>query len=278
MKKLISLILCAAILLVSLFCVGCYQKYRYVIDEKDVDTVEIVSHKYDGPASTYQDEIIICEINNISEFLDDLSDVDGEVVGPPMNPLPNSIAIKITYNDGTFEKITTTGKYQTNGLFNGTKHIDEVQFRELINKYMPDTPMDLEYDYYLRKAEINAIEIVELGELDQKRTPELKRVICEIKDLEAFLNDFENVNCYLNENFPAIACGNEKAIRITYNNGCYELIGVSGQSKSKIDDYYYPDGRYPDGGTRYFDNEQFLNLIESYALAVDESVTVNFYK
>lgn len=272
MKKLISLILCAAILLVSLFCVGCYQKYRYVIDEKDVDTVEIVSHKYGGIVCQDPDEIIICEINNISEFLDDLSAVDAEFVGPPMDPHPNSIAIKITYNDGTFEKITTTGRYQKNGMFNGTTHIDDIPFRELINKYTPDTPMDLEYDYYLRKAEINAIEIVELGELNQIKIPELKRVICEIKDHEAFLNDFEKVSCYLNEAFPAITHGNEKAIRITYNNGCYELIGVFGQSKIRNDDYY------PDGGTRCFDNEQFLNLIESYALAVDESVTVNFYK
>ena len=270
MKKIISLVLCAAIVAISLFCVGCQQKYRYVIDEKNVDTVEIISHIYGGPACTYPDEIIICEINNISEFLDDLSDVDGEVVGPPMEPLPNSIAIKITYNDGTFEKITTTGKYQTNGIFNGTKHIDEVQFNELINKYTPDTPIDLEYDYFFKKTEIDTIEIVELGELDEKQNPELKKVICEIKDHEAFLNDFEKVSCYLNENFPAIACGNEKAIRITYNDGFYELIGVSGQSKSKIDDYYYPDGRYPDGGTRCFDNEQFLNLIESYTSSLDE--------
>jgi hypothetical protein len=110
------------------------------------------------------------------------------------------------------------------------------------------------YNFMHDVSQINKIQIVEAGsqiidgELEQK-------IIGEVTDNTVFLDSFSQLECFINTGDPRGIRNGQKAIKIIYCNGDYELIGKEGQGK-------YRSGKYKHyAGYRFFDVEQFDELI-----------------
>ena len=81
-----------------------------------------------------------------------------------------------------------------------------------------------EYKFLQDSSQISSIEIVELtdniidGQIEQI-------VICVVGDTKGFMEDFEKIDCRGMFDDPTGVEPGEKAIKIIYNSGEYELIG-----------------------------------------------------
>ena len=101
------------------------------------------------------------------------------------------------------------------------------------------------------------IEIVEVEE----NTPDITQtVVSNIEDIDGFIQDFLNVDCFLIATDPRGISKNCVAIKIIYSNGDYELIHASGQAE-----YTNETGFKNYVGYRYFDEAQFEQLISNYS-------------
>lgn len=260
MKKLLSLIVCS-ILCLSFFT-GCTPKgYTLSQDKENISSIQIVSLKYvyGEYENEVPEEILICDIENISEFLEDFSQMEVERINPPydLSAITNATAIKIVYNNGEYERIFPYGT-ETETNFYGSITIDKNQFFALIKKYVKEGALKTEYNFLDRESKISSIQIVKVGEYKFSWIiPEQQKIICEIDDVSEFLQKFKGIDCFLNKGTPTKVSAYEKVIKITYEGGYYELINWDGQTKS-----YYDEDPYD--GFRYFDEEQFANLIEEY--------------
>ena len=260
MKKLLSLIVCS-ILCLSFFT-GCTPKgYTLSQDKENISSIQIVSLKYvyGEDENEVPEEILICDIENISEFLEDFSKMEVERINPPydLSAITNATAIKIVYNNGEYERIFPCGT-ETETNFYGSIEIDKNQFSDLIKKYVKKSRIKAEYNFLDRESSINSVQIIKVGNYtNEMHIPEKQTVIVEIDDISAFFLKFSEVDCFFRSGTPSKVDSNNYVIKITYEGGHYELIDVYGQSKSYYDDYPYD-------GFRYFDEEQFANLIEEY--------------
>lgn len=260
MKKILSFIICT-ILCLSILS-GCTPKgYIFDQDKENISSIQIVSLKYvyGEDENVVPEEILICEIENISEFLEDFAQIEVDSIHPPydISAITNGTAIKIVYNNGEYEMIFPHGN-DTADVFNGTNVLDEQQFAALIKKYVKGEALKTEYNFLDRESNISSIQIVKVGKYEFSwRIPEQQTVICEIDDVSEFLQKFKGIDCFLNEGTPTKVDSYEKAIKITYEGGYYELIDCDGQTKSYYDEHPYD-------GFRYFDEQQFENLINEY--------------
>ena len=109
--------------------------------------------------------------------------------------------------------------------------------------------------------EIASVEIVTVLLDEEENIVQQKKA--QVDDVEAFMKDFRLVVCRCHFGGPT---GVEKSlsgndvIKITYQNGEYELIDWKGQSE------YTPERGFKYyGGVNVFDEEQFEELIEKYS-------------
>lgn len=118
-----------------------------------------------------------------------------------------------------------------------------------------------EYKLLHPADEISAVEIVTVL-FDEEGIADLQVKAC-ISDVKVFMKDFRLVPCYVYFGDPIGLKKNPSGIdviRITYQNGDYELIDYNGQSEYTQErgfDYY--------AGFNVFDEEQFEELIEKYS-------------
>lgn len=120
------------------------------------------------------------------------------------------------------------------------------------------------YEFMNDESEISTIEIVKLCEYDQEKGEYQEQLISTVEDHEAFLSDFKKVDCYNHWMDPSGVFEDDIVIKIYYENGEYELIHYSGQGEYR----HLEDGRSffaEYAGYRYFDEEQFNQLIEEYS-------------
>ncbi len=118
-----------------------------------------------------------------------------------------------------------------------------------------------DFEFLHDSSEIALIEIVEVGELDNTDRMNPKQefyTICEIQDIEQFLNDFSDVECRDRFTDPKRPLEGTVGIKITYNNGDYEIICYSGQAECVDGTYSFEEGWH------YFDVEQFEELLNKY--------------
>lgn len=118
------------------------------------------------------------------------------------------------------------------------------------------------YEFLKTTEKIASISIVEISfnencELEQT---EIKK----INDINAFLDDFNQVSCYVYYGDPLGVTPegvSDTVVKITYENDDYELINWSGQSEYTDDKkfQYY-------AGFSVFDEKQFETLIEKYSV------------
>ena len=120
------------------------------------------------------------------------------------------------------------------------------------------------YEFINKESEIRTIEIVKLCEYDQENGEYKEELISIVEDHAAFLSDFKKVECYNHWTDPTGVFEDSIVIKITYQNDEYELIHHYGQGKYR----HYDDNQsyfQPYAGYRYFDEEQFNDLIEKYS-------------
>lgn len=105
---------------------------------------------------------------------------------------------------------------------------------------------------------ISSIEIVKVSEETSQEVIE-QTTISVVNDIESFIDDFMQINCYSIYSDPSGIENNTVVIKIIYNNDDYELIGVEGQAK-------YISGKYKNYvGYQYFDENQYETLILKYS-------------
>ena len=258
MKKILSCIICFIGILFIFFCTGCRHTYPFQQEQSEIASIEIVSLKYVSSLDSEPEEVVICNIENISEFMSDFSEMDIKTVSPPnrFESFQTPTIIKITYHDGTFEQIAPMGSMvgHPDGFqnFYGVNTFDNEEFAALIEKYIGTTPIELEYNFLLPETKICSVEIVKLG-----MSPEEQYSICQVENITDFLKQFSEVDCFLNVAHPTKVENESIVFKISYGDDCYELIGVNGQSK-----LYYDHS--PFDGYRYFEEQQFSRLIELY--------------
>ena len=260
MKKILS----AAVMFVLLFCNGCSRKFTFQQDQSEIFSIEIVSLKYSLTEENMPEELLICDVDDILNFLSDFSKIDVTSVSPPkrFNYLNTPTVIKITYRNGEFEWIAPKGTMvcRANNVYNfyGSTNLDEDQFAMLIEKYVGEDPVELEYNFLLRETNISSIEVVKLGEAENSYSvSEEQTVICKINNTDDFLKKLAGIDCFLNIKSPTKAQDGSIVFKISYGNDYYELIGANGQSK------FYGENFALDG-YRYFNEQQFNNLMNSY--------------
>lgn len=117
-------------------------------------------------------------------------------------------------------------------------------------------PRTTDYPYRYEKSTISHIELVDVGCV--KRDDSAIRATYPIADVNAFLADFEAVDCYSYP--PAVMETNSRVIKITYPNGDYDLVGSDG-----VCIYKFETDEIRLSGIAYFDREQYEALIERYS-------------
>ncbi len=114
------------------------------------------------------------------------------------------------------------------------------------------------YDFLHSQSEISTIEIIEVGEADEQGVNE-QITLCTIDDKDAFLEGFNQLDCYKHIGDPIGVKPTKRAIKIVYNNGEYELISAGGIAR------YTKEKQYKNYvGYRSFDNQAFNNFLSSY--------------
>ena len=275
MKKLVSLTVSLVIMVCFLTCSGCgSEDFHFLQDQSQISSIEIVSIKYAYDANTDGEEILVCKIENVSEFLEDFCQIEHDYVHPPNRNsyLQRQTVVKITYNNAEYEWISPVGNtcFRLDGsdIFYGSGVLDDKQFAELITKYVAEDNIKLEYNFLKSNTEISSIEIVKLGEWDEERgaQPPDQTVVGNVENVSEFLDSFSEMDCYFNAKYPTRVRDNSIAIKINYtyddyregDYGLYELIDAYGQSICVYDQYFAINGY------RYFDKNQFSNLIKEY--------------
>lgn len=115
------------------------------------------------------------------------------------------------------------------------------------------------YDFLNPTNEISEIAVVELSFRENGDLTETE--IQKIEDIQEFLDDFQDLPCYVYFGDPTGATPEGDAdtvIRIVYENGEYEWINWNGQSKYTLEKgfCYY-------AGYRVFDEQPFESLLEN---------------
>ena len=120
------------------------------------------------------------------------------------------------------------------------------------------------YEFINIESEISSIEIIKLCEYDQEKGEYKEQLISTIQDHETFLSDFNDIDCYNHWTDPTGVFEDDIVVKISYKNGEYELIHHSGQGKYRhFEDN--PSFLQVYAGRRYFDEEQFNQLIDKYS-------------
>lgn len=117
-----------------------------------------------------------------------------------------------------------------------------------------------DYDFLDLPNLISSVAVVDLSFDSDNRL--IVTEVKEIDDIDKFLVDFNNIDCYVYYGDPTGVTPEgiqSLAFKISYNNGKYELINWNGQST------FIPENglTYYDG-FRVFDENQFVDLIEKY--------------
>lgn len=72
-----------------------------------------------------------------------------------------------------------------------------------------------------------------------------------------FIADFNSMNCYEYLNDPVSIVTGMNALKISYSNGDFELIGEDAQASSR-------GNKFRDYGFYYFDHDEFMELLNQY--------------
>ena len=119
----------------------------------------------------------------------------------------------------------------------------------------------VQYNFMQDQSAINRIEIVEVGEVTEVGgyMVHTQKTLAVITDIAAFMEEFNKMDCYYLYSDPIGIEAETTAVKLIYDNGEYEVIAADGMAE------YTEEYRYRNYvGNRYFDSEQFNDLLVSY--------------
>ena len=114
------------------------------------------------------------------------------------------------------------------------------------------------FDFLHDTGEIVKVELLCIGPFSNNPDSIVIRNTYCIEDIDAFVSDFENVNCY-GRNMPGDYV-NSCLFKISYANGDYQLVGAENTYS-----FEFRIGNIHNEWSQWFDEEQFSALIEKYA-------------
>ena len=112
------------------------------------------------------------------------------------------------------------------------------------------------YEYLHTTDEIETIEIVVVTFGDD--SPPYYDVLYTVEDIDGFIEDFGEIKCYEQVTHPLGIDDGDTVIKITYENGDYELVTWDGRAT------FVKGIFYGYKGWQYFDEGQFQSLLDKY--------------
>ena len=275
-KKLISLLIFLSLMLQLSSCY--ITKYRFIHETDEIISIEIVENRY-----TYEDSIrkdyqnVLVSVQDVDLFLEKFYSIPYKM--PLFNGLVTSfrnseIGIKFKFSNGDYE-IVSSGVYKliyesANGYDHAVDGIigffDEEQFDALMVEYLCEfesPKLFLMND----RGDISSLEIVDayMQELPNENSKLTYDTVAAVKDVEEFLDELYTLKySYVLQELKngAVLKPNEhrKVIKITYNNGDYEIFDSNWRDiyVSQTDQYFN------DAYIGEFEREQFDALINKY--------------
>ena len=119
------------------------------------------------------------------------------------------------------------------------------------------TNMEEEYRYLHDISSIKSIEIVKVEPITIEQDEPDQEILYTVNDINQFLEEFSQIYC-TSMSPPDKIRYDSPVIKITYQNGDYELIDAYGQSEFINGVYFVYEGIY------YFDKEQFADFINQF--------------
>ena len=115
------------------------------------------------------------------------------------------------------------------------------------------------YRFLHDESEIRSIEIVKVKEYDQAKECYSLESLYTAENQENFLQEFQEITCFLSRGGPQGIHENDIVIMICYANGEYELIDKLGQAEFTLENEFR---NYT--GNFYFDVNAFDQFIHNY--------------
>ena len=274
LKKLIFLLAFAGMILQLS---SCYKtNYKFIHNTSEIISVEIVENRYTIEENVRKDyQNILVTIENTDEFLDDFKSISYTM--PLYNGMVLSfgyseIGIKFTYSNGDYEVLSSCVYKLVYRGENGYDHavdgiigfFDEEQFYTLLKNHLSECN-DATFFLMNDSDMISSIEIVDghMHESDNGKLEFSYDFITKVEDVERFLTELHGLKYSyaihpLKNGQVLQKDQHRRIIKITYNNGDYEIF-----DKDWRDIYVDKINKYIDDAyIGEFDQEQFDALIE----------------
>lgn len=134
---------CLCIIFMTVVLMGCKKEvsYNFMQNQSEIDMIEIV--KIGEPnAQGENEQTTLCTIDDITSFMKEFNQLECyDHFGDPIGVTPDMVAIKIVYNNGEYELITSYGqarytpkrKYRN---YVGYCSFDNQEFEKLLSQYL----------------------------------------------------------------------------------------------------------------------------------------------
>ena len=224
-KILILLLVFASVLMQLTSCIK--GRFEYMHDKSEIKCIEIVDATYDY----YEDrpvQHLIYPIDNIQEFLNELDRITTTfyiIGGYPVGIDTNTLAVKISYNNGDYEVFDSARKslYYADSdyydLYRGCDRFDYSKFDDLLTKYI-ERVENPTFNYMHDKSLISSIEIAKLHPEDK----DLQETIAIIEDMEDFYSSLDSIPYVHDMEYHDPIDDDSIFIKINYVNGDYEMF------------------------------------------------------
>ncbi len=231
--KSISLLL--VLVSVMLYFTGCIpSKFDYLHDTTDISKIEVVEFAYVDEAesgSPTTKEVTLATVSDIDDFVSRLSDIPYRYMYNDILYFPvaeKCVAFKISYSNGDYEvfdsnhKVCYYNETQKTDTNVGMYEFKVERFIELQLSYLSnDKAM---YTLMHDSSKVSCIDFVTAIDLDDATTYE---VVFNVKNIDEFIKDQQSITYLYDLIYDAteesIHSG-DKAFRITYSNGDYEIF------------------------------------------------------
>ena len=238
-------------------------EHRFIHSEETVSKVEIV--EYDN-YSLREKAIVLAEITDCEAFLTDLKKITHKrALRDPAGISQRTIAFKITYENGDYELFDHRRYAEVfNGLYDGSGMIgyfEREQFYELMSSYLANVE-NAAFNLLHSDIPIASIDIIKTYTENSKQH---ETVIATVDDRDDFISklleiDYTCFNDDLSQNSKWQYTDKDIAVKITYENGDYEVFSHNSREEYRAEtDNYHPNVYI---GT--FNFEEFYSLLSEY--------------
>ena len=259
---ILSLVMLTVLLMIIWSCTE--TEHRFIHDEEMISKIEIV--EYDSFSLSEEKAVVLVEIPDREAFLANLKKIEHKrALRDPSGISQRTIAFKITYENGDYELFDHASQAEvSDGLYDGSGMIgyfEREQFYELMSSYLADVE-NAAFNLLHTDIPVSSIDIVKAYTENSKQ---YETIIASVDNCDEFLLalseiDYTYFNDDLSQNSAWEYKDKDMAIKITYENGDYEIFSYDQREEYRAEtDNYHPNTYI---GT--FDYKEFYSLIFEY--------------